>query len=144
MEKQNIIALRASEFLLDRTLAPSLNSQWKKAFSSNDLIEACGIIPDFFLDACIRATHDLDGTLSAVAQEMDRAYQMGGFGSYTFTGELSADGLYTFDAFDEHQDPPLQPYARFRFKNFECFVYPYAITAIRDIDSGESMAARFD
>ena len=45
---------RASDFILDRVLNPNRDPEIGKAWP-NDLVEACGIIPDFFCTACLEA-----------------------------------------------------------------------------------------
>jgi hypothetical protein len=103
------------------------------------LAEACGIIPDFFCQACIEAGDAL--TLDAIAAGMDNAYQFGGF-CYPFNGTIDDhNGTYQ----SEHDDDPaLAPLARFIFEGFELFVYEYGIAAIRDRATRETKIARFD
>ena len=109
------------------------------------LAEACGIIPDFFCQACLMAA---PLTLENIAAGMDSVYQFGGFNAYPndlFIGLLGSiddhDGTYQ----SEHEeDEALPPLARFIFEGFECFVYVYGLAAIRDRATRETKIARFD
>ena len=127
---------RPSDILLDRVLNPARDADIGSATPAL-IIEACGIIPDFFCQACCTAD---PLTLDAIASGMDDAYQYGGF-SYPFGGSLTDAGLYQSSHDD---DPDMPPLARFTFEGFECFVYHYGIAAIRDRATGETKIARFD
>ena len=130
--------VRPSDLLLDRVLNPAQDADIGGA-TPKQLIEACGIIPDFFCQACIEAGEHL--TLNAIADGMDAAYQMGGF-AYPFGGTVDDhNGTYQSEYDD---DPALAPLARFIFEGFECFVYEYGITAIRDRATRQTKIARFD
>ena len=99
--------------------------------------EHLGIIPEFF----IHATQGLEntGTLDAVADAMDEIYGYGGF-HYPFSGEIDPQGVYRAP-----EDPPLDYLATVSYLDrFTMFCYPYAITAIRDNDTGETRIGRFD
>ena len=136
MEK--ILNIRHSAFLLDRVFNPAQDPHIGTATPAN-LAEACGIIPDFFCQACTDAE---PLPLAALAGGMDAAYQFGGF-CYPFHGTVDDhNGIYK----SHDGDPDLAPLARFIFKGtrFECFVYPYGITAMRDRATRETKVARFD
>jgi hypothetical protein len=136
MEKT--LNIRPSDFLLDRVFNPAQDQDIGTATPAY-LAEACGIIPDFFCQACTDAE---PLTLDAIADGMDAAYQYGGF-CHPFNGTVDDhNGIYK----SHDGDPDLAPLARFIFKGtrFECFVYPYGITAIRDRATRETKVARFD
>lgn len=99
--------------------------------------EYLGILPEFF----IHATQKLSeyATLDHIAQVMDDLYQFGGF-RYPFSGTVAESGAY-----QSPDDPDLQPYATIGYLDrFTMYCYPYAITAIRDNDTGETKIGRFD
>ena len=99
--------------------------------------EHLGILPEFF----ISATQGLEntGTLDQVADAMDEIYGFGGF-CYPFSGTVTDSGTY-----QTPEDPDLEPYATISYLDrFTMYVYPYAITAIRDNDTGETRIGRFD
>lgn len=150
------LQLRPADIMLDRVLNPADDddlNQWKP----DHLLEACGIIPDFFCDALITAERENpEGiTLQHVADGMDRAYGFGGFqfrtryhlGPNPWPGTLDADGVYT-SQYDE--DPPLSPLVCFSFNCYErgrvmeCFVYEAGITAIRERGTASLFIGRFD
>ena len=142
MENVHTINVRPSDLLLDRVFNPAQDKQLGGATPAQ-LAEACGIIPDFFCQACMTAD---PLTLDNIAAGMDDAYQFGGF-CYPFNGTVDDhDGTYQ----SEHDDDPaLAPLARFIFDarsrvGFECFVYEYGITAIRDRATRQTKIARFD
>jgi len=137
--------IRAADLILDRVLNPTKAAELGAAKPSA-LVEACGLIPDFFADACITLALGVEGStqsaLDDIADRMDAVYGCGGFGSYPFDGTLSSDGTYVSPHEDDADLPPL---CRFGFKGtFHCFVYQYGITAIRDNTTGEFKIARFD
>lgn len=133
---------RPADFLLDTVLNPTRDANLDQA-EPQQLKNACGIIPDFFVDACVNAEKL---TLENVAKGMDQAYQFGGFG-YELNGTISDSGIYS-SAYDDDSDLP--PYARYIFEDsdlggaLELFVYPYAITALRDRETREVKIGRFD
>jgi hypothetical protein len=132
--------IRPSDLLLDRVLNPTRDADIGSATPAL-IIEACGIIPDFFAHACMAAD---PLTLDEIAHHMDEAYQFGGF-RYPFGGSVTPAGVYQSSHDD---DPDMPPLARFLFDTdpggFECFVYHYGIAAIRDRATGETKIARFD
>ena len=130
--------LRPSDVVLDRVFNPAADDQLGGATPAQ-LAEACGIIPDFFCQACLMAA---PLTLDNIAAGMDSVYQFGGFNAYPFKGSIDDhDGTYQ----SEHEeDEALPPLARFIFEGFELFVYEYGIAAIRDRATRETKIARFD
>ena len=139
---QSIFAenFRPSDILLDRVLNP-LRDPDIGSFKPADIIEACGIIPDFFCAACLTLEsleHPMQ--LEDIAAQMDEAYQYGGFGKYPWKGTVEHDGRYISDS----EDPDLLPLARFQYAGFSCFVYDYGVTAIMENMTGRAMVARFD
>jgi hypothetical protein len=141
---QNIfeVNFRASDILLDRVLNPAKDQDTGRN-RPEDLVEACGIIPDFFLEACHFAKDSETGlTLDNVCAGMDNAYQMGGFGSYPWKGTLDHNGTYQAD---NDEDAPLAPLARFGFEGrVFCYVYDYGVAAVRIGLDGPYKIARFD
>jgi hypothetical protein len=130
--------MRPSDVILDRVYNPAADDQLGGATPAQ-LAEACGIIPDFFCQACLMAS---PLTLDNIAAGMDSVYQFGGFNAYPFKGSIDDhDGTYQ----SEHEeDEALPPLARFIFEGFELFVYEYGIAAIRDRATRETKIARFD
>jgi len=110
--------------------------QWNHSDYPEVTREYLGILPEFF----ISATHGTsDATLDAVAEAMDEIYGYGGF-QYPFGGAVADSGAY-----QSPDDPDLQPYATISYLDrFTMYCYPYAITAIRDNDTGETKIGRFD
>ena len=99
--------------------------------------EYLGILPEFFIQAT-RALGE-DHTLDSLAEAMDEVYGYGGF-QYPFGGTVADSGAY-----QSLEDPDLQPYATISYLDrFTMYCYPYAITAIRDNDTGETRIGRFD
>ena len=130
--------LRPSDVVLDRVFNPAADDQLGGATPAQ-LAEACGIIPDFFCQACLMAA---PLTLDNIAAGMDSVYQFGGFNAYPFKGSIDDhDGTYQSEHEDDDALPPL---ARFIFEGFECFVYEYGIAAIRNRVTGQTKIARFD
>ena len=129
---------RPSDILLDRVLNPTRNPDLSAATPA-DIIEACGIIPDFFCAACIGCGDDL--TLDNVCAGMNEAYGYGGF-KYAWKGNVTDRGVYQ----SAHEDDPdMDPLARFGFEGkFFCYVYDYGVAAVVDRESGQFMVARFD
>lgn len=141
------IVVRPSELILDRVLNPAGDADLNSA-SPALLLEACGIIPDFFAEACITAeSQNPDGiNLDAIADAMDRVYQYGGF-EFPWGGTLDADGVYQSQYAEESDRSPL---VRFSYaaamggQAFECFVYQSGIAAIRERGSETAKVGRFD
>ncbi len=96
--------------------------------------EYLGILPEFF----IHATQEGESLLQ-ITQAMNEIYGYGGF-EYAFSGVVSDSGTYQVP-----EDPDLEPYATISYLDrFTLYCYPYAITAIRDNDTGETKIGRFD
>tara|TARA_R110000764_G_scaffold57128_2_gene124431 strand:+ start:75 stop:557 length:483 start_codon:yes stop_codon:yes gene_type:complete len=145
------------DLVLDRVLNPTNNPDLNKS-RPMDLLQACGIVPDIFADACVVSDTplvmavpniDADSTqLDAVASVMDSIYGCGGFGVHPWDGEVLADGHYRSSAQNDPDDidPDLPPLARFTYVagGLECFVYEYSIISIRDTNTGQAKVARFD
>ena len=130
--------MRPSDVILDRVYNPAADDNFGGATPAQ-LAEACGIIPDFFCQACLMAS---PLTLDNIATGMDSVYQFGGFNAYPYKGSIDDhDGTYQSEHEDDDALPPL---ARFIFEGFECFVYEYGIAAIRDRATRETKIARFD
>ena len=147
-ENQSLEAtqIHLADILLDRVFNPAGDPELARATPAQ-LLEACGLIPHFFCDACQQAeTENPDGfTLKNIADAMDNLYQFGGF-QYPWPGHVAADGVYT----SAHaEDPPLSPLVRFTFSCFddvrwiECFVYQSGITAIRERGTASLFIGRF-
>ena len=140
--------LRPADIMLDRVLNPADDEDLNR-WQPDHLLEACGIIPDFFCEALITAERENpEGiTLQHVADGMDRVYQFGGF-QYPWPGKLDADGVFTCPEYPE--DPPLSPLVRFSFNCYErgrvmeCFVYEAGITAVRERGTASLFIGRFD
>jgi len=143
--------IRTSELILDRILNPT-DDKAIGAASGNDIVEACGLIPDFFCQACLNYGRTIfkaiknpsvemfkDSDLKVVADEMDSIYGFGGF-KYPWSGTVTDDGVYQ----SKDSDPDMNPLALFRYAHMELFVYPYGVCAIRNTKTNESKIARFD
>jgi len=138
---------------MDTLINPTNNAEVGESFEFN-ILEACGIIPQFFEDACdaeslaaieaadagVRSYISLPHTLKFVASKMDELYQYGGFVDHPFDGEIRPDGTYQSD----DEDPDMAPLARFTYGAMELFVYDYGICAIRNRRTSEYKIARFD
>ena len=110
--------------------------QWNHEAYPEVTREYLGILPEFFIHAT-QGTDD--ATLDTIADAMDSVYGFGGF-QYPFGGTVADSG-----AFQSPDDPDLQPYATISYLDrFTMYCYPYAITAIRDNDTGETKIGRFD
>ena len=133
---------------MDTLINPTNNAEVGESFEFN-ILEACGIIPQFFEAACdAQSTRDFPaGTYNAlplefVANKMDELYQYGGFEDHPFDGEIRPDGTYQSD----DEDPDMAPLAKFTSNDrmMELFVYDYGICAIRNRRTSEYKIARFD
>ena len=136
---------------MDTLINPTNNIEVGESFEFH-IREACGIIPQFFEDACdaeLRAAIkagdsgiSLPRTLDFVANKMDQLYQYGGFEDSTFEGEIRPDGTYQSD----DEDPDMAPLAKFTSNDrmMELFIYDYSICAIRNKRTSEYKIARFD
>ena len=113
------------------------NVFWNHSHYPEVTREYLGILPEFF----IHATQALgeDHTLDSLSEAMDEVYGYGGF-QYPFGGTVADCGTY-----QTPEDPDLQPYATISYLDrFTMYCSPYAITAIRDNDTGETKIGRFD
>ena len=110
--------------------------QWNHSDYPEVTREYLGILPEFFIHAT-QGTED--ATLDDITHTMDAVYGFGGF-QYPFGGTVADCGAY-----QSPDDPDLQPYATIAYLDrFTMYCYPYAITAIRDNDTGETKIGRFD
>ena len=151
-ENLKAVLIRPADIILHCELNPTKAPELADATPAQ-LREACGIIPDFFADACMGSEYEEgDITLQAIADRMDQSYQWGGF-CYPFGGLVTPDGTYCSEHADDPALPPLARFtyvseAEFRFAapvpSIECLIYQYAITAIRFHGSDTAMVARFD
>jgi len=130
--------IRTSELVLDRVLNPT-DDKAIGAASGNDIVEACGLIPDFFCQACLNIELFNDSDLKIVADGMDSIYGFGGF-QYPWSGTIKDNGVYQ----SNDEDPDMNPLALFRYAHMELFVYQYGVCAIRDTKTHECKIARFD
>ena len=147
------IEMRPAELLLDWEFNPA---QVAMPHSPPQIIEAAGIIPDIFTEACgsmVDAHRYPESTaalvrpvsLDELAKAVDDAYGFGGF-AVPFEGTITERGVYV-SSFDD--DPDLPPFVRLIYtgfptalSRFELFVYLYGICALRDRDSRECRIAR--
>tara|TARA_R100000808_G_scaffold1577_1_gene7050 strand:+ start:455 stop:862 length:408 start_codon:yes stop_codon:yes gene_type:complete len=101
------------------------------------LMQRCGLIPSFFND-CLRLEYD---NLEDFTKEFDCCYGYGGFHSYPWKGKLGDNKEYISEFEDEE---PLHPLVVFTGNRYECIVYKYGVTAIRDTETNETKVARID
>jgi hypothetical protein len=119
-----------------------LQSSWKVQYNTEDYPnvtrEYLGLIPEFFMEATHAQRWPSD-TLQLVADAMDSLYGYGGF-RFPFGGTVTDTGTYTTP-----DDPDLTPYATITYLDkYTLYCYPYAITALRDNETGETKIGRFD
>jgi hypothetical protein len=148
MQNANVVELRTSDLILDRKFNPTRSVDYDLA-TPRQLMEACGIIPDFFAAACLqfenrRAESEADNVilsgLTEIALSMNEAYGFGGFDLGEPRAHLDSEGRYFYP-----NDPALSPLARFTYGLFELFVYEYGITALREMNNSQStITGRFD
>ena len=101
------------------------------------LVEACGLIPYFVLEAATVAPEGAAGVLEA----MNNAYGFA-IGINLTGGTVSDEGVYRYP-----EDPDLYPIARFDVDGPEgaiasVFIYQCAIVAVRD--NKETLVTRMD
>jgi hypothetical protein len=141
-----IVEARQAELLLDWEFNPA---QVAMPHSPPQIIEAAGIIPDIFTEACVALEEGPAVALDDLAGAIDAVYGFGGF-AVPFEGTITERGVYV-SSFDD--DPDLPPFVRLIYSNpvgivcpsldrFELFVYLYGICALRDRDSRECRIAR--
>ena len=141
-------SVRASDLVLERTYNPA-NSPDVETLNNEYLAESCGLIPDFFADACLMleldgATIDFKNTksteLDTIAETMNTIYGSGGFYN-DFGGSIDEDGSYVSKYSEED---PMPPFAKFIYENFCCYVYDCAITVLFDLQTRQTIIGRFD
>jgi hypothetical protein len=146
---ENIFEMRVSDYILNRNLNPLKDKEYGK-LTPDQLIEWCGIIPDFFANAvtseecaeliekACNAQKDnkltdlgidlLQNTaLFKVADKMDEAYGWSAFGNSVMTNIPSDFGII----FGTHGEPDLNPLAKFNYEFLEVLVYEYGLVALR-------------
>jgi hypothetical protein len=141
-------SVRASDLVLDRTFNPA-ESPAVETLNKDYLVEACGLIPDFFADACLLLGSffeliDFKNTestqLDHIADTMNTIYGSGGFGP-AFGGSIDDDGCYVSKY---SEDEPMPPFVRFRYDHYVCYVYDCAITVLFDLKTRQTIFGRFD
>ena len=141
-------SVRASDLVLDRTFNPA-ESPDVETLNKEYLAEACGLIPDFFADACLMLELDIDTIdfkntkstqLDHIAETMNTIYGSGGFYD-GFGGSIDEDGCYVSKYSEEE---PMPPFAKFIYENFCCYVYDCAITVLFDLRTRQTIVGRFD
>lgn len=97
------------------------------------LVEACGIIPDFFIHAIREGA---DGTAREALKAMNDVY---GFPVSPMPGgEVDQYGTYRFP-----EDPPLEPLMKLEAPGgVTLYIYQYAIVAL--VDPEETIVTRMD
>jgi len=146
---ENIFKMRVSDYILHRNLNPLKDKEYGK-LTPDQLIEWCGIIPDFFANAvtseesaeliekACNAQKDnkltdlgidlLQNTaLFKVADKMDEAYGWPAFGNSVMTNKPSDFGII----FGTDGEPDLNPLAKFNYEFLEVLVYEYGLVALR-------------
>ena len=140
--------VRASDLVLDRIFNPA-NSPDIETLNNDYLAESCGLIPDFFADACLILEIDSDTidfkntestALDTIADTMNNIYGSGGFFN-GFGGSIDGDGCYVSEYSEEE---PMPPFAKFIYENFCCYVYDCAITVLFDLRTRQIIIGRFD
>ena len=141
-------SVRASDLVLDRTFNPA-ESPDVETLNNDYLVEACGLIPDFFADACLLLAMDNDlidfkntksTELDTIADTMNTIYGSGGFYD-GFGGSIDGDGCYVSKYSEEE---PMPPFAKFIYEHFCCYVYDCAITVLFDLKTRQIIVGRFD
>jgi hypothetical protein len=141
-------SVRASDLVLDRLYNPA-NSPDVETLNKDYLVEACGLIPDFFADACLLLEMDNDlidftntesTQLDHIAETMNTIYGSGGFYD-GFGGSIDDDGCYVSKYSEEE---PMPPFARFRYDHYVCYVYDCAVTVLFDLQTRQTIFGRFD
>ena len=143
--------VRASDLVLERTYNPA-NSPDVETLNKEYLVESCGLIPDFFADACLLLELDHGGAsidffaktgatpLDTIADTMNTIYGSGGFYS-GFGGSIDEDGCYVSKYSEEE---PMPPFAKFIYDQFVCYVYDCAVTVLFDLQTRQTITGRFD
>jgi hypothetical protein len=156
---ENIFKMRVSDYILNRNLNPLKDKDYGK-LTPDQIIEWCGIIPDFFANAvtseecaeliekACKAQKDnkltdqgidlLQNTaLFKVADKMDEAYGWPAFGNSVMTNKPSDFGII----FGTDGEPDLNPLAKFNYEFLEVLVYEYGLVALRI--SGKPNSVKF-
>jgi len=118
------------------TLDP--NMAYEKA-PRGKLIEACGLLPNFFIDSLTKVAYEGGEGAQAVYDEMVTLY---GFGDYSGPswGTVSPSGSYV-SSYEEDED--LEPYLMMEsLEGVKMYVYPNAILAV--MDSETTILTRMD
>ena len=160
---EKAINMRVSDYILHRNLNPLKDKEYGK-LTPDQLIEWCGIIPDFFakavtseesaelIEKALNAIKDnkltdlgidlLQNTaLFKVADKMDEAYGWAAFGNSVMTNIPSDFGII----FGTHGEPDLNPLAKFNYEFLEVLVYEYGLVALRILGNSDSVKfGRFD
>ena len=131
--------VRASDLVLDRTFNPA-NSPEVEILNNDYLAESCGLIPDFFADACLLLELDKSTELETIANTMNTLYGCGGFFN-GFGGSKDEHGCYVSEYSEEE---PMPPFAKFQYDHYVCYVYDCAITVLFDLQTRQTIIGRFD
>lgn len=108
----------------------------RKGASPKRLREACGLIPEFYLEAAMRGNE--------TAQELyDAMTSIYGFGSYEEAfrgGSVDSDGVYQ-SQFEE--DPPMVPLLKLGGEGYATlYIYQHAMLAL--VDDEKTIVTRMD
>ena len=160
---ENVFKMRVSDYILNRNLNPLKDKEYGN-LTPDQLIEWCGIIPDFFANAvtseesaeliekALNAQKDnkltdlgidlLQNTaLFKVSDKMDEAYGWPAFGNSVMTNKPSEFGII----FGTDGEPDLNPLAKFNYEFLEVLVYEYGLVALRIVGKPNTVKfARFD
>ena len=134
----DLIEARPAELLLDWQINPARVAM---RHSLPQVVEAAGIIPDIFTEACVALEGGPAVSLDDLARGIDDVYGFGGFID-AFEGEVTDRGVYV-SPYDEDAD--LFPLVRFIYPalgRYELLVFPYGICALRDRESREYLVGR--
>ena len=113
-----------------------LNVHLEKGATAKRIVEACGILPMFYTEACVKGLV----TAQEVYDDMVKTYGFGDFSGPSW-GTVSPDGTYV-SSFEE--DPDMQPLMKCTWPDspVELLIYQNAILAVRDADT--SIITRMD
>lgn len=142
----DLINARPAELLLDWEFLNPADAAGRlasdmRALAAGQIIEAVGIIPDIFTEACVAMEGGPAVSLDDLAGAIDDVYGFGGFID-AFEGELTDRGVYV-SPYDEDAD--LSPFVRLIYPalgRYELLVFPYGICALRDRESRECRIGR--
>jgi hypothetical protein len=131
-------------FSLESMINP-LNDTMLSRVDEQDIVEACGLLPTFFLTSVVDKEPQ---TLLDVVEAMNKAYGFGGFdisGLGPFANARIVNGVYT-PAYKG--DEPLNPLVKMSYSNkgkkFDCYIYQYGIIALVDEKGGATCITRMD